>query len=85
VSDDVDGRCLCGSIAFQFEGTRVGHCIVTMRVVGGTTSSPVTIWISVPRRPSASPGERRAILLMWHKASDRYYRALSPGGDGLTR
>jgi hypothetical protein len=49
VSDNVDGRCLCGSIAFQFGGTPNWtlhcHCESCRRA----TSSPVTTWISVPR------------------------------------
>jgi hypothetical protein len=62
-----EGRCLCGSITFRFEGrpnwTLYCHCDSCRRA----TSSPVTTWISVPREG-------------FHitKGSPRYY-ASSPG------
>jgi hypothetical protein len=45
----VIGRCLCGSVAFQYSGapnwTVHCHCESCRRA----TSSPMTTWISVPR------------------------------------
>lgn len=45
----VAGRCLCGSVAFQYVGTPNWtlhcHCESCRRA----TSSPMTTWISVPR------------------------------------
>jgi hypothetical protein len=66
----VSGRCLCGSIAFQYDSapnwTLHCHCESCRRA----TSSPITTWISVPRSAFAlttgtpryfasSPGVRR--------------------------
>ena len=46
---EVEGRCLCGSIAFRYYGTPNWtlhcHCESCRRA----TSSPMTTWISVPR------------------------------------
>jgi len=65
-----EGRCLCGSITFAFEGfptwTVYCHCESCRRA----TSSPVTTWICVPRQHfrftggtpqyyASSPGVRR--------------------------
>ncbi len=48
-SHPVEGRCLCGSIVFEYEGepnwTLHCHCESCRRA----TSSPMTTWISVPR------------------------------------
>ena len=70
MSDTVNGRCLCGSVTFQFSGrphwTVYCHCETCRRA----TSSPVTTWISVPRKAlrfikgaprhfSSSPGVTR--------------------------
>jgi hypothetical protein len=67
----VEGRCLCGSIVFQYEGTPHWtvhcHCESCRR----STSSPVTTFISVPRSSfsftkgapryfTSSPGVRRS-------------------------
>ena len=45
----VEGRCLCGSVVFNYEGdpnsTLHCHCESCRRA----TSSPMTTWISVPR------------------------------------
>ncbi len=50
MSDSVRGRCLCGAITFAFDGkpnwTLYCHCESCRRA----TSSPVTVWISVPRK-----------------------------------
>jgi hypothetical protein len=69
----VSGKCLCGSIVFQYTGepnwTLHCHCESCRRA----TSSPITTWISVPRRAFAftkgapryfhsSPGVRRGLL-----------------------
>jgi hypothetical protein len=63
----VEGRCLCGSIVFQYEGTPNWtlhcHCESCRRA----TSSPMTTWISVPRS-----------TFFFTKGSPRYF-ASSPG------
>src|SRR5262245_35255560 len=45
----IEGRCLCGSVVFQYQGapnwTLHCHCESCRRA----TSSPMTTWISVPR------------------------------------
>ena len=66
----IEGRCLCGSVVFRYEGTPNWtvhcHCESCRRA----TSSPMTTWISVPRGNfavvkgtpryfSSSPGVRR--------------------------
>jgi hypothetical protein len=66
-ADKVEGRCLCGSIVFRYEGapnwTLHCHCESCRRA----TSSPMTTWISVPR-------DRFCIV----KGSPRYFSS-SPG------
>ena len=51
----VSGRCLCGTIAFQYAGapnwTVHCHCESCRRA----TSCPMTTWISVPRSAFALP------------------------------
>lgn len=69
-ASSVSGRCLCGSVTFQYTGrphwTAHCHCESCRRA----TSSPMTTWISVPRSTFAftngtpryfcsSPGVRR--------------------------
>ena len=65
----VEGRCLCGSITFQYEGspnwTLHCHCESCRRA----TSSPLTTWISVPRR-----------IFSFTKGTPRYFCS-SPGGQ----
>jgi hypothetical protein len=58
----VEGGCLCGSVAFRYEGapnwTLHCHCESCRRA----TSSPMTTWISVPRYAFAfTKGAPRAI------------------------
>ena len=63
----VSGRCLCGSIVFQYTGapnwTLHCHCESCRRA----TSSPITTWISVPRSAFA-----------FTKGAPRYFHS-SPG------
>jgi hypothetical protein len=63
----VEGRCLCGSVVFQYEANPNWslhcHCESCRRA----TSSPVTTWISIPRS---------AFVLV--KGAPRHYRS-SPG------
>ena len=63
----VEGRCLCGTITFQYEGspnwTLHCHCESCRRA----TSSPLTTWISVPRR-----------IFSFTKGTPRYFCS-SPG------
>jgi hypothetical protein len=63
----VSGKCLCGSIVFQYTGepnwTLHCHCESCRRA----TSSPITTWISVPRSTFA-----------FTKGAPRYYHS-SPG------
>jgi hypothetical protein len=63
----VEGRCLCGSVVFQYDATPNWtvhcHCESCRRA----TSSPMTTWVSVPRS---------AFVLV--KGVPRYYRS-SPG------
>ena len=63
----VSGKCLCGSIAFQYTGkpnwTLHCHCENCRRA----TSSPITTWISVPRSAFA-----------FTKGTPRYFNS-SPG------
>lgn len=69
-SGKVEGRCLCGAVAFRYEGAPIWtvhcHCESCRRA----TSSPVTTFIAVPRAAFAftrgapryfgsSPGVRR--------------------------
>jgi hypothetical protein len=63
----VSGKCLCGSIVFQYTGapnrTLHCHCESCRRA----TSSPITTWISVPRSAFA-----------FTKGAPRYFHS-SPG------
>lgn len=49
MSDKMRGRCFCGAITFEFDGTPNWtlhcHCESCRRA----TSSPITTWLSVPR------------------------------------
>jgi len=65
-STSVSGRCLCGSVVFQYQGepnwTVHCHCESCRRA----TSSPITTWISVPRSAFA-----------FTKGSPRYFASSS--------
>jgi len=67
IGDKVEGRCLCGSIVFQYVAapnwTLHCHCDSCRRA----TSSPMTTWISVARA-----------AFRFTKGSPRYF-ASSPG------
>jgi hypothetical protein len=66
-ANSVSGKCLCGSIVFQYTGapnwTLQCHCESCRRA----TSSPITTWISVPRSAFA-----------FTKGAPRYFHS-SPG------
>jgi hypothetical protein len=66
-ADKVEGRCLCGAVAFRYDGTPNWtlhcHCESCRRA----TSSPMTTWISVPRT-----------AFSFTKGSPRYFGS-SPG------
>jgi len=69
-SGTVEGHCLCGAVVFEYDAEPhwIVHC--HCESCRRATSSPITTWISVPRRAfrftqgmpcyfSSSPGARR--------------------------